>query len=134
MDEFKLLQTYKFVSVRGVKAVALPVLAGFLVRAIQDNLDSQSCQELFVAPKNSAPALSLIRHIDKGNLVYPKPLLIGFLMLLDNILIKVLPLVFQVPFIRKTLIKIISDHMQKNSIFLCKENSDDHKKALCDLI
>lgn len=62
-----------------VDTAALAMVGGFVARVIQEKIACSSCISVVTKPASSAPIDSLIRHQDRGGLLYPSSELVNVL-------------------------------------------------------
>ncbi|KAH9360043.1 hypothetical protein HPB48_001617 [Haemaphysalis longicornis] len=56
----------------------LALIAGFLVRAIEDNIECEGCLVKLRATSSTSPSIALIAGVDMGGLYYPTLPFVGF--------------------------------------------------------
>ncbi|XP_075534018.1 uncharacterized protein LOC142567728 [Dermacentor variabilis] len=62
-----------------VDMAAISMVGGYLARVIQEHVDCSSCISLVSKPSSASPSDSLIRHQDRGGLLYPSRQLVHVL-------------------------------------------------------
>ncbi|XP_070395811.1 uncharacterized protein [Dermacentor albipictus] len=63
---------------------ALAMVGGYLARVVQENINCEECVSLLKKPNASAPSDSLIKHQDRGGLIYPSGQLLAVLYALEK--------------------------------------------------
>ncbi|KAL3186923.1 hypothetical protein MRX96_004732 [Rhipicephalus microplus] len=63
---------------------ALAMVGGYLARAVRENIECEECFALLTKPSASTPSDSLIKHQDRGGLLYPSAQLLDVLYALQK--------------------------------------------------
>ncbi|XP_075743746.1 uncharacterized protein LOC142802647 [Rhipicephalus microplus] len=122
---------------QSLRASTLALIAGFLVRAVQDNICCEGCLMKIQAPKSSSTTTSLIAGIDRGGLSYPSLPFVGFVSVLEGAASKAAAILVkgQKPLQKFSSIVLVLPSLLKNSLFACTMNdSVSHRAALLNLI
>lgn len=62
----------------------MAMVGGYLARAVREKIECEECASFFTKPNASAPSDSLIKHQDRGGLVYPSAQLVAVLYALEK--------------------------------------------------
>ncbi|XP_037268860.2 uncharacterized protein LOC119160746 isoform X2 [Rhipicephalus microplus] len=120
---------------QSLRASTLALIAGFLVRAVQDNSCCEGCLMKIQAPKSSSTTTALIAGIDRGGLSYPSLPFVGFLSVLEGAASKAAAILVKGQKPLQKFSSIVLPSLLKNSLFACTmNNSVSHRAALLNLI
>ncbi|KAK8769863.1 hypothetical protein V5799_013673 [Amblyomma americanum] len=78
------LERYPSLPPQSLRSSTLALIAGFLVRAVQDNIDCLGCIDKLRAPTCTSTTTALIAGINRGELSYPTLAFVGFVSILDG--------------------------------------------------
>nr|XP_037275313.1 uncharacterized protein LOC119167958 [Rhipicephalus microplus] len=120
---------------QSLRASTLALIAGFLVRAVQDNICCEGCLMKIQAPKSSSTTTALIAGIDRGGLSYPSLPFVGFVSVLEGAASKAAAILVKGQKPLQKFSSIVLPSLLKNSLFACTMNdSVSHRAALLNLI
>lgn len=118
-----------------MRTSTLALIAGFLVRAVHDNVSCEGCLSKIQAPKSSSTTIALIAGVDRGGLSYPTLAFVGFVSLLESTASTVAAVLVKGPQPLKKFSSTVLPALMKNPLFDCSTNdSVSHKAALLNLL
>lgn len=119
----------------GVKTSTLALIAGYLVKAVQDSTECSGCVELLKGPSSRSCTTALIAGIDRGGLCYPKLEFVGFLFHLETAANAMAKPLLNVPHPLRHFVDKVMPHVVQNPLFSCGVNPAlEHKRGLVRLI
>lgn len=119
---------------QSLRSSTLALIAGFLVRAVQDNIECMGCLDKLRAP-TSVSTTALIAGIDRGGLSYPTLAFVGFITRLKNSASRVAAELVKGPQPLKKFAAVILPSAVKNPLFECLvDKSEAHIMRLLKLI
>ncbi|KAM7295701.1 uncharacterized protein ISCGN_020974 [Ixodes scapularis] len=129
------LERYPGAPQQSLRSSTLALIAGFLVRAIQDNIDCEGCLVKLQAPTSRSTTTALIAGIDRGGLSYPTSTFVGFISHLESAASSVAPVLVTVPQPLKKFVNLVLPAVVKNPLFECsKDKTVSHRMALLNII
>lgn len=118
-----------------LRSSTLAMIAGFLVRAVEDNIECEGCLSNLREPTSSSTTTELIAGIDRGGLSYPSLPFVGLVSHLDGAATSVAPILMKESRPLKNFVSLVLPSLAKNPLFSCKTNgTTTHKMALLELI
>ncbi|KAH8027340.1 hypothetical protein HPB51_004692 [Rhipicephalus microplus] len=129
------LERYPCPPQQSLRSSTLALIAGFLVRAIQDNIECEGCLVKLQAPSSSSPTTALIAGIDRGGLSYPTLPFVGFVHHLEQAASRVASMLVKGPQPLKKFSAVVLPSLLKSPLFDCAEDkSVPHKTKLVSVI
>ncbi|XP_075555958.1 uncharacterized protein LOC142588270 [Dermacentor variabilis] len=120
---------------QSLRLSTLALIAGFLVRAVQDNIDCLGCIDKLRAPTCTSTTTALIAGIDRGGLSYPTLAFVGFVSLLEGATSKAAAVLVKGPQPLKKFGEVVLPSIVKNPLFMCSTNhSEAHRMELVRLV
>ncbi|XP_049271008.1 uncharacterized protein LOC125756192, partial [Rhipicephalus sanguineus] len=120
---------------QSLRASTLALIAGFLVRAVQDNICCEGCLMKIQAPKSNSTTTALIAGVDRGGLSYRSLPFVGFVSILEGAASKAAAILMKRQKPLQKFSSIVLPSLLKNSLFACTMNdSVSHRAALLNLI
>ncbi|CAN7941157.1 unnamed protein product [Ixodes hexagonus] len=120
---------------QSLRASTLAMIAGFLVRAIQDGIDCDGCLLKLRAPTSHSTTTALIAGIDRGGLSYPTLAFVGFVSHLENAASSVAPALVRGPQPLKRFSSRVLPSVLKNPLFECRtDKTVSHRTNLVNLL
>ncbi|XP_075721826.1 uncharacterized protein LOC119186338 [Rhipicephalus microplus] len=129
------LERYPCPPQQSLRSSTLALIAGFLVRAIQDNIECEGCLVKLQAPSSSSPTTALIAGIDRGGLSYPTLPFVGFVHHLEQAASRVASVLVKGPQPLKKFSAVVLPSLLKSPLFDCAEDkSVPHKTKLVSVV
>ncbi|KAH7940583.1 hypothetical protein HPB49_002329 [Dermacentor silvarum] len=129
------LERYPSAPQRSLRASTLAMIAGFLVRAVQDCIECEGCLINLRAPVSHSTTTAIIADMDRGGLSYPTLAFVGFVSRLENAASSVAPAPVRGPKPLKKFTDLVLPSLRKNPLFVCpKDTTEPHRLALLRLI
>ncbi|KAH7944684.1 hypothetical protein HPB51_028602 [Rhipicephalus microplus] len=129
------LERYPCPPQQSLRSSTLALIAGFLVRAIQDNIECEGCLVKLQAPSSSSPTTALIAGIGRGGLSYPTLPFVGFVHHLEQAASRVASVLVKGPQPLKKFSAVVLPSLLKSPLFDCAEDkSVPHKTKLVSVI
>ncbi|KAL1429305.1 hypothetical protein MTO96_016462 [Rhipicephalus appendiculatus] len=130
-----MLERYPNPPQQSLRSSTLALIAGFLVRAVQDNITCEGCILKLESPKSHSTTTALIADIDRGGLSYPSIAFVGFVSLLELAASRVAALLMRQPQPLQKFVCAVLPSILKNPLFKCeRDDSVAHTTALVKLI
>ncbi|XP_077484185.1 uncharacterized protein LOC144094136 [Amblyomma americanum] len=129
------LERYPSAPQRSLRASTLAMIAGFLVRAVQDCIACEGCLINLRAPASQSTTTAIIAGMDRGGLSYPTLAFVGFVSRLEGAASSVAPVLVRGPRPLKKFADLVLPSLAKNTLFVCsKDTTGPHRMALLKLI
>ncbi|KAH7985769.1 hypothetical protein HPB49_026279 [Dermacentor silvarum] len=129
------LERYPSAPQRSLRASTLAMIAGFLVRAVQDCIECEGCLINMRAPVSHSTTTAIIAGMDRSGLSYPTLAFVGFVSRLENAASSVAPALVRGPKPLKKFTDLVLPSLQKNPLFVCpKDTPEPHRLALLRLL
>lgn len=104
---------------RSLRASTLAMIAGFLVRAVQDGIEFEGCLNNLRAPASQSATTAIIAGMDRGGLSYPTLAFAGFVSRLEKLESSVAPVLVRGPRPLKKFADLVLPSLRKNPLFMC---------------
>lgn len=118
-----------------LRSSTLMMIAGFLVRAVEDNIECEGRLSNLWEPTSSSRTTELIAGIDRGELSYPSLPFVGLVPHLDGAATSVAPILVKESRLLKNFVLLVLSSLAKKPCLLCKSDGPTtHKMALLELI
>ncbi|XP_040354454.2 LOW QUALITY PROTEIN: uncharacterized protein LOC120850237 [Ixodes scapularis] len=119
----------------GLQASTLGLVAGFLVRAVQDNISCLGCLDTVKAPASSSPTTALIVNIDRGGLSYPRLSFVGLVINLEKAASASVTALLKSKRPVQQFLGAVLPALCRNPLLQCEhDSSEDHRRALATVI
>ncbi|XP_037523600.2 DNA transposase THAP9 [Rhipicephalus sanguineus] len=130
-----MLERYPHPPQQSLRSSTLALIAGFLVRAVRDNIMCEGCIMKLESPKSHSTTTAIIAGIDRGGLSYPSIAFVGFVSLLEFAASRAAALLIRRPQPLQKFTCAVLPSVIKNPLFKCERNdSVAHTTALVKLI
>ncbi|KAG0441193.1 hypothetical protein HPB47_016017 [Ixodes persulcatus] len=117
------------------KPAHLDLAAGFLVRAVQDNISCLGCLDTVKVPASSSPTTALIVNIDRGGLFYPRLSFVGFVINLERAASASVTALLKSRRPVQQFLGAVLPAVCRNPLLQCEhDSSEDHRRALATVI
>lgn len=100
------------------------------MRAVQDNVDCESCRVNLQAPRNHSTTTALVASIDRGGLSYPSLRFVGFVSQLEETASEVATALLKQPQPLKEFSDMVLPSLLKNSFVVCSTNNGASHRTL----
>ncbi|XP_064469557.1 uncharacterized protein LOC135384276 [Ornithodoros turicata] len=117
----------------GIKATTIILIAGYLVRAVSDNIACHKCIQQMEAPRTQSPTTSIIWNLDRGGLSYPNLQFVGFVGTLILVAEKVAAKMLLTKQPQKQFVNALVPVVGNNPLFIHSGGSKEHTEALVRL-
>lgn len=108
-------------------------LAGYVARVCVEKVSCRSCKDLLQAEDPSQPIYGLLKHMDNGNLTYPKIDVVGLCKLTCNFVSRVMKSeeVRRSSQLCKMMLSALLPHFTRCPQLICESRDSDHTEKLC---
>ncbi|XP_070379309.1 uncharacterized protein [Dermacentor albipictus] len=129
------LERYPSAPQRSFRASTLAMIAGFLVRAVQDCIACEGCLINLSAQASQSTTTAIIAGMDRGGLPYPALAFVGFVSRLEGAASSVALVLVRGPRPLKKFADLVLPSLTKNPQFVCvKVTTEPHRRALLKLM